>query len=127
MQVTGGKLTQTGTFWAHNSETYMVCKQELSMRSIVRFFIAEAVVVAVAVALISSAYIFILPRYFDDRRTYSVLIGGLVIAAVASAYVARQWLAGRSWGWSLTLAISGIVTIATLLLSLFLIVNSRGS
>lgn len=98
------------------------------MRSIVRFFIAESVVVAVAVALISSVYIFVLPRYFDDRRTYSVLIWGLVIAAVASGYVARrEWVTTRSGGWLLTLAISGIVTVATLLLSLFFISNSRGS
>lgn len=106
----------------------MATKQELSMRSIARFFIAESIVVAVAVALISSAYIFVLPRYFDDRRTYSVLILGLAIVAVASGYVARkEWVATRSGGWLLTLAISGIVTVATLLLSLFFILNNRGS
>ena len=98
------------------------------MKSIVRFFIAESVVVAVAVSLISSAYILVLPRYFDNRMTYSVLIVGLAIAAVASGYVARrEWVATRPWSWPLTFTISGIVAVVTLLFSLFFILNSRGS
>jgi hypothetical protein len=98
------------------------------MRSMVKLFVAESVVIAAPVALISSAYIFVLPRYFDDRRTYSVLIVGVVIAAVAGACVApSDWVTGRSSGWLWTTVISGIVTGTTLLFSLFFILNSQGS
>jgi hypothetical protein len=98
------------------------------MRGVVKLFLAESVVIAAAVALISSAYIFVLPRYFDERRTYSMLIVGLAIAAVAGGRVAHSvWVTGRSSGWLWTVAISGIVTAATLLLSLFFILNSQGS
>lgn len=98
------------------------------MRRIVGLFVAELVVVAIAVALISIAYIFVLPRYLDDRETYSALISGLVVVAVASGYVARRESpAIHRSTWPLTLAISGIATVATLLLSLFLILNTRGS
>ncbi len=98
------------------------------MKSIVKFFIAESVVVAAAVAIISSAYIFVLPQFFDDRKTYSVFVLGLAIAAVAGGYVARrEWVPIRFSSWSLTFAISGIVTVVILLLSLFFIINSRGS
>lgn len=99
--------------------------QERSMRSIVRLFISESVVIAAGAALISNIYIFVLPRYFASQRTYSVLIVGLAIAAVLGAYVAH--VTTRSRGWLLTLAISGIVTAATLLLSLLFISNTLGS
>jgi hypothetical protein len=73
----------------------------------------------------SGAYIFVIP---DDHRTYSALIVGLVLAAIASGYIARQaWLKSRLRGWLFVGSISAGVTVVTLLLSLFFILNSRGS
>ena len=98
------------------------------MRNIVKIFILESVVIVVVAMLISSVYILVLPRYFADQRTYSVLIGGLAIASVAAAYIARQTgVTTRPSGWLIIVLISGIVTVATLFLSLFFILNILGS
>jgi hypothetical protein len=98
------------------------------MRSIVRFVLMESVVTAIAAALISSVYIVVLPRYFHETRTYSVLVGGLAIAALVSGFVARTcWAPPQHVGWLLILTTSGAVTIATLLLTLLVILNTAGS
>jgi hypothetical protein len=97
------------------------------MRAIVKFVVVELVAAAVIVALISMVYIFVLPRYFDDRRTYSVLIAGLALAVVVSGNIAwRTWEIAPSWRWSLSIAISVAVTAVVLVLSLFVILGLRG-
>jgi hypothetical protein len=106
----------------------LTLKQERPMRSVIRLLVAEAAVIVVTVALISSTYIFVLPRYFDGRRTSSVLIVGLAIAAVAGACIARSaWMTRQPSGWVWTVAVSAIVTAATLLFSLFIILNTQGA
>ena len=101
---------------------------KLQMRNIISILVAEIVVVATAATLISGAHIYVLPVYFSDRKTYSILIAGLAIATVMSWYILQKALIpGRSWNWLLIVGIGGAVVSATLVLSLFFISNSRGS
>jgi len=88
----------------------------------------QIVVVVLATAAISIAYIYVLPRYFQDQPTYLILVAGLVCAAAASIRISRMNVDG--WGkvgWGLALGIGGIAAGAALLLSLLFILNVRGS
>ena len=98
------------------------------MRAALKLFVAEAVVTAIAVALIADAYDVLLPEYFNGQKTYSVLVVGLVLIAVASGYIAHHmWPTRHKPGWFVLSGISTGITILTFLLCLFFIVRSRGS
>jgi hypothetical protein len=98
------------------------------MTNVLRLLFSELVVITIGVLLISGAYSFVIPKYFHDQRTYSALIVGLALVAIASGYIARQaWLKARLLGWLFVASVSAGVTAVTLLLSLFFILNSRGS
>ncbi len=80
----------------------------------------------IATVPLSVFYIFGVPHYLGNRGTYSVLVVVLALAAVASGQIARR-ISGRKMGWLSAAAISAVVTLATLLTALFVIVNSSGS
>jgi NADH:ubiquinone oxidoreductase subunit 6 (subunit J) len=96
--------------------------------SILKLAITELSLIAIGVLLIAGSYIWVLPKFFHDHRTYSVLVMGLVLVAIASGLIARKAGANNQpRGWILVVCVSGAVTVLTLLLSLFFIVNTRGS
>jgi hypothetical protein len=98
------------------------------MRKPMKVLVAEAIIVLVTAALISGTYSFILPRYFDGYRTFSVLVIGLMLAALASGYIYRSAMQSTTlWSWLLTILISGVVTFLAFSLSMLVIVNTRGS
>ena len=82
--------------------------------NIFRLFLAELAVALVGAGLIAGIYIWILPKFFDDSRTYGVLMAGLVAVAVLSGFVGRQSEASiRLPKWLLILSASGGTTAAT--------------
>lgn len=96
--------------------------------NVLKLVIAELTLIAVGVVLIAGTYIWVLPKFFHDQKTYSVLVVGLVLVAVASGFIAHKAGANnRLPGWLLVVCVSGGATTITLLLSLFFIVNTRGS
>ncbi len=95
-----------------------------SMRDVARLFFAELAIAAIGTAVIAVFYIFVIPHY----RTYSVLILSLAVVAYASGYIARKLLVNnRKVGWIIVVIISISVTMLTLNLAMFWIVNVRGS
>ena len=99
------------------------------MKSALRLWIRQLAIVVIAVALISGIYIFVIPLDYDSAGTATILPIGLILAALASGYTARQSWAGKSTllGWLVAVSISVCATVVTLLFSLFFIVNTRGS
>jgi hypothetical protein len=99
-------------------------RYEEAMKRVLMLCFRELVVIVTAVALISGAYILLLRQH----RTYAVFVVGLMLVAIVSGYVARVARPdGRVLGWFFLITMSAIVTVMTLLLSLFLIVNIRGA
>jgi hypothetical protein len=96
--------------------------------NILKLAIAELALIAIGVVLIAGTYIWVLPKFFHDHKTYSVLVVGLFLVAVASGFIAHKCgQNNQPQGWILVACVSGAVTVLTLLLSLFFIVNTRGS
>jgi hypothetical protein len=60
------------------------------MKGAFRLFVLELFVVAIAVAAISACYILVLPRFFHDQRTYSILNCGLAFAAFMGGFIAHR-------------------------------------
>ena len=81
-------------------------------------------IAAIGVVFIAVLYIYVIPHF----RTYSVLILSLAVVAYASGYLARKLVVkNRKVGWITAVIISVAVTMLTLNLALFRIVNVRGS
>jgi hypothetical protein len=100
---------------------------EQAMPRMIRFIGVETLVVVVSVAVISSAYIFVIPFLLEGRSTSLVMLVGLALEAYVGAYVARGYWKGVSdVSWFAAAAISVVVVAVTLYLSLLLIVNTRG-
>jgi hypothetical protein len=94
------------------------------MKGAAKMFFAELAITAIGTVFIAVFYIFATPPF----RTYSALILSLVAVAFASGYVARKLLVNnRRVGWVIVVIISIAVTLLTLNLALFWIVNVRGS
>jgi hypothetical protein len=98
------------------------------MTNAVKIVIAELGVAAVGVFLISASYLFVIPTYFNDQSTYSALAVGVVLVAVASAYIAhRVSPTSGPLRWIAVASTSVAVAVVTLLISMFFIINARGS
>lgn len=95
------------------------------MKGTDEFHIAEYVVIAVTVAIVSGAYLFVLPRYFDDRETSCIVGVGVVAGAMARGTWAR-WFGTHRWPrWWLTVTICASVVVAIVGLSLYVILDRR--
>ena len=101
----------------------------MSTSAFLKLFLAEVAIVGVGVAIISATYIWILPRFFHDQKTYSVLIGGLLVIALGSGVIAFRATSpeGRIPAWLFVAVVSGVATVSAFLVSLFIILNTRGS
>jgi hypothetical protein len=98
------------------------------MRGTLKLFVLELFVVAIAVGVISACYILVAPKFLNDQRTYSILTCGLVFAAFVGGFIAHRNLErGRPYKYLVTVSIGAAVLFGTLLFSLFLILNIRGS
>jgi hypothetical protein len=92
-----------------------------SMKNTDKFHTAEWIVIGINVALVSGAYIFVLPRYFHDREITSILFVGLTAGAAVRASLWRWGIRlPRFW---LTVAICGSVTVAIFAFSLCVILD----
>jgi hypothetical protein len=95
-----------------------------AMKSVAKIFAAELSIAAIGAVFIAVFYIYVIPHY----STYYVLILGLAAVAYASGYIARKLLVNdRKLGWIAAIAISILVTMLTLYLALFWILNVRGA
>lgn len=95
------------------------------MKGTDEFHIAEYVVIAVTVAIVSGAYLLVLPRYFDDRETSCIVGVGVVAGAMARGTWAR-WFGTHRWPrWWLTVTICASVVVAIVGLSLYVILDRR--
>lgn len=86
-------------------------------------------VVAVFTALIGGVYGFVMPAFFADYKTYSILIIGIGIAALFGGYIGYQVLMDGALLSKIGLGICCATVVALLVtfLSLLIILNVRGS
>jgi hypothetical protein len=84
-------------------------------------FLAVGFVIA-----ISATYVWVLPRFFDGYRSYSILILGVVMAGAWSGYLGfHSRTAGRK---IIQGSLCGLtVAVVVAVLSLLIIVNMRGT
>jgi hypothetical protein len=96
--------------------------------AVLRIAMAQLAVVGLGVAFIDAGYLWGLPR---NARTPSVLLVGLAMVAVASAWVANRALTKlrlRRWlGMMVAGACATVATLTTLEVSMIVIVNTVGS
>ena len=93
-----------------------------------KLFVIGIFAVACGVSFISGAYVWVLPRLSADSATDSVLVLGLVAVALVTGYYASESRAESApLNWPLILAFSGTSTIVTLVVSLYIMLNLRGS
>jgi hypothetical protein len=86
-------------------------------------------VVAIFTVLVSGAYGVVIPAFFPAYKTYSILIVGVALAALIGGYIGYQSSDNDALlikvGFGLCYAI--VVAILVFLLSLFILLNVRGS
>lgn len=93
-----------------------------------RLLLAEAGVVAAGVLSIEFAYAWLIPALFKGYRSYSVLVAVIVMVALASAKLAAGTaLGGRLPRWLIMVGAGGSGALLTLVIALFLLVNTVGS
>lgn len=98
------------------------------MRNAAKFALLESTVVVLLTVGIVAGYVVVMPRWSPDLRTYAVFALGLLLAGLIGGYVAHSLATrGRRMHWVRVLAMGGLVTAVTALLSLFLMLNMRGS
>ena len=98
------------------------------MSKITKFVITEIGVVIVAVALIATTYVVVIPKYFTGIHKYSILFAGLTLAAIAAGLIARKLgVSIQAPGWFFTFGIVVIVVVLTLFFSLGISVSFLGS
>lgn len=85
--------------------------------------------VAVFTALIGGVYGFVIPAFFADYKTYSILIIGIGTAALFGGYIGYQILTDGALLSKIVLGIccATVVAILVAFLSLLIILNVSGS
>lgn len=85
-------------------------------------------VVAVFTAVIGGVYGFVIPAFFPDYKTYSILMIGVGVAALFGGYIGYQ-IPSDGWGAKLGIGFccASVVAISVVFLSLLIILNVRGS
>jgi len=97
------------------------------MKSIAKFLAAQLAVVVLAVTAISLTFIYATPRVYGVVPAI-VLLGCLTFVAYASGWlVSRRLAVAPLRRYSLVVATGVAMTTATFLISLFFILNARGS
>ena len=88
-----------------------------------------ATVVVVFTALIGGVYGFVIPAFFADYKTYSILIIGVGTAALFGGYIGYQVLTDGTLLSKIGIGIgcATVVAILVTFLSLLIILNVRGS
>lgn len=99
------------------------------MRTTVHNIYLLLLIVVIFTILIGGAYGFIIPTFFSDYKTYSILIIGIAVAALLAGYIGYQILANSTLLLKISIGISCAVAAAILVsfLALFIIINVRGS
>jgi hypothetical protein len=93
---------------------------------LLKLLLAECAIVLLAIAAIVIGYAWLLPHFFHDGKTYSVLVGGIALAAISGGFAAkafanregiRRWAFPVLWG----LIVAGAVSLGAtaILVSLF--------
>lgn len=94
------------------------------MKTTDKLDIAEWIVIAATVALVSGAYLLVPPRYFDDREASFVIFVGLAAGATVGGSLWRWGIKlSRLW---LTVTICGAATAAIFAFSLYIILDRQG-
>lgn len=91
-----------------------------------RFFLIELAVVAFASASIVLSYYAVLPFFFPEVATYSVLLAGVALASVGGALAATSYRRGAGpFAWAIGVGV--VVGFLVLFLSTAAIVSLMGS
>ena len=84
-----------------------------------KLLIAECAIALLAIAAIVIAYAWLLPHFFHSEKTYSILVGGIALAAISGGFAAkafantegvRRWAYPVLWG----LIVAGTVYLGVL-------------
>lgn len=99
------------------------------MRSIKKSILASIMTVVTTTALISAFYTIAIPTIAPTYKTYSILVGGIIISAIIGGYIGHQTYTNEKpfirIGFGMCYAL--VIVVSVVLLSLFLILNVRGS
>jgi len=86
-------------------------------------------VIILFTTIISGIYAILIPTFFPNYRTYSILILGMVLSAGVGGYLCQRQLLSQSMVFQYSISLIGALGVAAvvLFLSLLIIVNVRGS
>ena len=86
-------------------------------------------VVVVFTAVIGGLYGFVIPVFFPDYKTYSILIIGIGVSSLFGGHIGYQLLSTDVWWTKAFASLLSAIVVAVLVasLSLLIILNVRGS
>ena len=101
----------------------------VKLNAIIGSIVSVLIVVAIFTGLIGGAYCIVIPMFFPTYKTALILIFGIAMAALIGGYISYQVSTGDTTlvkiGYGLCYAT--VVVLLVAYLSLFIILNVRGS
>jgi hypothetical protein len=93
------------------------------------FIVALIAVTLAATAIIVTVYYLLLPKFFPELKTYSIIVIGVAGSAILGGLTARYFLTTTSGsvGWAACIGAGMVTALMTALLSVGILVSLMGS